>query len=83
MGILAWIVSGLIVGALAKLVMPGKDPGGIIVTIVLGIVGSLLGGFLGQAVGLYGPGQAAGWIVSIIGAVIVLAIYRMITGKKA
>ncbi len=83
MGILAWIVSGLIVGALAKLVMPGKDPGGIIVTILLGIVGSMLGGFIGQALGFYQRGQAAGWIVSIIGAVIVLAIYRMVTKKSA
>jgi len=82
MGILSWIVFGLIVGALAKLVMPGRDPGGIIITIVLGIVGSMLGGFLGQALGWYRAGEPAGWIVSIIGAIIVLAIYRAVTGKR-
>ena len=76
MGILSWIVAGLIIGVLAKLVMPGDDPGGIILTIVLGIVGAMLGGGIGHALGLYAPGQPAGWIMSIIGAVILLAIYR-------
>lgn len=81
MGILGWIVFGLVVGALAKLVMPGRDPGGIIVTMLLGIVGSLLGGFLGQALGLYGQNDAAGFFMSLLGAVVVLAIYRMAMGR--
>jgi uncharacterized membrane protein YeaQ/YmgE (transglycosylase-associated protein family) len=77
------IISGLIVGALAKLVMPGKDPGGIIVTLLLGIAGSLLAGYLGQAMGMYQPGQAAGWIMSILGAIVLLALYRMLFVKRA
>lgn len=83
MGILSWILFGLIVGALAKLVMPGKDPGGIIVTMLLGIVGSLLGGFIGQAMGFYSQGQGAGWLMSILGAIVVLAIYRMMFARRA
>jgi uncharacterized membrane protein YeaQ/YmgE (transglycosylase-associated protein family) len=83
MGLLSWIVSGLIIGALAKLVMPGKDPGGIIVTILLGIAGAVLGGAIGRMLGVYAPGQAAGWIVSIAGAVLLLALYRrMVVPKK-
>jgi uncharacterized membrane protein YeaQ/YmgE (transglycosylase-associated protein family) len=82
MSILWTIIIGLIVGALAKLVMPGKDPGGIIITILLGIVGAFVGSFLGRALGLYAEGQAAGWIMSLIGAIIVLAIYRMVAGRR-
>jgi uncharacterized membrane protein YeaQ/YmgE (transglycosylase-associated protein family) len=67
MEILSWILFGLVVGALAKLVMPGDDPGGIIVTILLGIAGALLGGFLGRALGLIGENQAAGWIAAFAG----------------
>jgi uncharacterized membrane protein YeaQ/YmgE (transglycosylase-associated protein family) len=81
-GILGWIIFGLIVGALAKLVMPGKDPGGIIVTMLLGIVGAVIGGYLGRALGFYQPGQPAGWIMSILGAILVLAIYRMVAGRR-
>jgi uncharacterized membrane protein YeaQ/YmgE (transglycosylase-associated protein family) len=76
--ILGWIIFGLIVGALAKLVMPGRDPGGIIVTIVLGIVGALLGGWLGRAIGLYGPNEAAGFVMALIGALILLGLYRLL-----
>jgi uncharacterized membrane protein YeaQ/YmgE (transglycosylase-associated protein family) len=83
MGILGWILFGLIVGALAKLVMPGRDPGGIIVTILLGIAGALLGGFVGQAMGFYGPGEAAGFLMSFIGAVVLLALYRMMVRRRA
>jgi uncharacterized membrane protein YeaQ/YmgE (transglycosylase-associated protein family) len=83
MAILSWIVFGLVVGVLAKFVMPGRDPGGIIVTILLGIAGSVVGGFVGQALGLYAEGQAAGWIVSILGAVVLLVVYRMLAGRKA
>jgi uncharacterized membrane protein YeaQ/YmgE (transglycosylase-associated protein family) len=82
MGILGWILFGLIVGALAKLVMPGRDPGGIIVTILLGIAGAVLGGFVGQALGLYGEGDAAGFLMSFLGAVILLALYRMVIGRR-
>jgi uncharacterized membrane protein YeaQ/YmgE (transglycosylase-associated protein family) len=82
MGILGWIIFGLIIGSLAKLVMLGNDLGGIIVTMALGIVGSLLGGFLGQALGLYGPNDAAGFFMSLLGAVLLLAIYRMATGRR-
>lgn len=77
-GILGWIVFGLIVGALAKLIMPGKDPGGIIVTILLGIAGAVVAGFLGQLAGLYAAGDAAGLIMSVIGAVLLLLAYRML-----
>ena len=83
MSILTWIIIGLVVGALAKFVMPGKDPGGIVVTILLGIGGALLGGVLGRALGLYEPGQPAGWIVSILGAVLLLAGYRAVVGRAA
>jgi uncharacterized membrane protein YeaQ/YmgE (transglycosylase-associated protein family) len=82
MGILGWILFGLIVGALAKLVMPGRDPGGIIVTMLLGIAGAVLGGFVGRALGLYGEGEAAGFVMSFIGAVVLLALYRMIVGRR-
>jgi len=83
MTILGWAIFGLIVGAIAKLIMPGKDPGGIIVTMLLGVAGALIGGYLGQAMGWYGPGEAAGFIVSVIGAIVLLALYRMLFAKKA
>lgn len=72
------ILIGLVVGALAKFIMPGKDPGGIIITILLGIVGSLVANFLGSLVGLYGQGERAGLIASVLGAVLVLWLYRRI-----
>jgi uncharacterized membrane protein YeaQ/YmgE (transglycosylase-associated protein family) len=83
MHILGWILFGLIVGALAKLVMPGRDPGGIIVTMLLGIAGALLGGFLGRALGFYGENQAAGFVMSFVGAVILLVIYRFLVGRRS
>jgi uncharacterized membrane protein YeaQ/YmgE (transglycosylase-associated protein family) len=83
MAVIGWIVFGLIVGALAKLVMPGRDPGGIIVTMLLGIAGALLGGFVGRAMGFYGPGEAAGWLMSFLGAVILLMLYRMLVRRRA
>jgi uncharacterized membrane protein YeaQ/YmgE (transglycosylase-associated protein family) len=82
MGILGWILFGLVIGALAKLVMPGRDPGGIIVTMLLGIAGAVLGGFVGQAMGFYGEGEAAGWVVSFFGAVALLLLYRMFAGRR-
>jgi len=82
MGILAWIVFGLVVGIIAKLLMPGRDPGGFIVTMLLGIAGALLGGFIGRAMGFYGPSQTAGWLMSILGAIVLLAIYRMMVRRS-
>jgi len=82
MGILTWILFGLVVGIIAKLLMPGKDPGGFIVTILIGIAGALLGGFIGRAIGFYGPNQSAGWIISILGAVILLLLYRLIARPR-
>lgn len=82
MGILGWIVFGLIVGAIAKLLMPGRDPGGIIVTMVLGIVGALLGGFIGRALGMYSADEPAGFIMALVGAVLVLFIYRISIGRS-
>jgi uncharacterized membrane protein YeaQ/YmgE (transglycosylase-associated protein family) len=82
-GFLVMIVLGLIIGAVAKLVMPGDDPGGIIVTILLGIAGALVGGFLGRALGLYQEGQAAGFVMSVVGALVLLFVYRMFTRARA
>jgi uncharacterized membrane protein YeaQ/YmgE (transglycosylase-associated protein family) len=82
MAILSWILFGLVVGVIAKLLMPGRDPGGFIVTILLGIAGALIGGFIGRAMGFYGPNQSAGWIVSILGAIILLALYRMMVRRR-
>ena len=82
MGILTWIVFGLVVGIIAKLLMPGRDPGGFIITILLGIAGALLGGFIGRAMGFYGPNQGAGWLLAILGAVILLALYRMVARRR-
>lgn len=80
---LGWIFFGLIVGIVAKLLMPGRDPGGFIVTILLGIVGALLGGFIGQAAGLYGPNEPAGFVMSLLGAILVLFVYRRLVGRRA
>lgn len=77
-GILGWIMFGLIVGIVAKLMMPGRDPGGFIVTALLGIAGALVGGFLGRAMGLYGPEDPAGFFMSLLGAVVLLFAYRKI-----
>ena len=82
MGILSWILFGLVVGIIAKLLMPGRDPGGFIVTILLGIAGALVGGFIGRAMGFYGQNQGAGWLMSILGAIILLALYRMLVGRR-
>jgi uncharacterized membrane protein YeaQ/YmgE (transglycosylase-associated protein family) len=77
MEFLTWIIAGLVIGAIAKLVMPGDDPGGIIVTMLLGIVGAILGGGIGRALGMYDPGEPAGWLMSIVGALLLLAVYRL------
>jgi uncharacterized membrane protein YeaQ/YmgE (transglycosylase-associated protein family) len=83
LSILGWIIFGLIIGAIAKFLMPGRDPGGFIVTILLGIVGALLGGFLGRAMGFYGPEEAAGWVMALIGAMILLLLYRLLVARRA
>ena len=81
--VLIWtLIIGLIVGAVAKLLMPGKDPGGIIITMLLGIAGSFVGTFIGRALGLYRNEASAGFIVSVIGAIILLLIYRMFRGRR-
>ena len=82
MEVLQWILFGLVVGALAKLVMPGRDPGGIIVTILIGIAGALLGGFLGRALGFIGPDEQAGWIAAFVGAILLLLLYRLVAGRR-
>ena len=76
-------VIGLVAGALAKLIMPGKDPGGIIVTILLGIAGSLVAGFVGRALGWYQAGESAGLIMSVVGAILLLIIYRLFRRSSA
>ena len=82
-GIVGWILFGLVVGVIAKLIMPGRDPGGLIVTILLGIVGAVVGGFIGRSLGYYGPQQTAGWLMSIAGAIVVLMIYRLLFRSRA
>jgi len=83
MSFILWLLFGLVVGVIARLLMPGRDPGGFFVTILLGIAGSFVGGFIGRAVGLYQSGQrTGGWILSIIGAIILLAIYRVIARRR-
>jgi uncharacterized membrane protein YeaQ/YmgE (transglycosylase-associated protein family) len=81
--LLIWAIFGLVVGALAKLIMPGNDPGGIIVTILIGIVGSVLGAYIGRALGLYAPGQPAGFLMSILGAILLLFLYRQFSRTRA
>jgi uncharacterized membrane protein YeaQ/YmgE (transglycosylase-associated protein family) len=82
-GVLGWILFGLIVGAIAKLLMPGRDPGGFIITMTLGIAGALLGGFLGRAVGWYGPNDTAGFFMSLMGAIALLFLYRLLFVRRA
>jgi uncharacterized membrane protein YeaQ/YmgE (transglycosylase-associated protein family) len=82
MEILSWIVFGLVIGIIAKVLMPGRDPGGFIVTTLLGVAGAMIGGFVGRAMGFYGEGQTAGWLMSILGAVLLLAIYRMMVRRR-
>ena len=77
------IVVGLIVGALAKFLMPGRDPGGVIVTILIGIAGSVIAGFLGRSIGWYAEGEPVGFIASILGAVVLLFVYRALTGRTS
>jgi uncharacterized membrane protein YeaQ/YmgE (transglycosylase-associated protein family) len=79
---LGWIVFGLIVGLVAKLLTPGRDPGGFIVTMILGIVGAVVGGMIGRALGWYGPNEGAGFLMSLLGAVLLLVLYRKVFAKR-
>jgi uncharacterized membrane protein YeaQ/YmgE (transglycosylase-associated protein family) len=81
-GIIGWIVIGLLAGGIAKLLMPGKDPGGCIITILLGIAGALVAGWIGPAIGWYGTNEGAGFIAAIVGAFILLFIYRLIARRR-
>lgn len=81
--LIAVAVIGLVVGALAKFIMPGNDPGGIFITMLLGIAGAFLGTYLGRAIGHYGPDQSAGFLMSLLGAIILLGLYRVIRGRSA
>lgn len=82
MDLLMTLLIGLVVGALAKFLMPGDDPGGIIITIIIGIAGAFVAKFIGGALGMYSEGEAAGWIMSVLGAMLLLFIYRMIKKKR-
>jgi uncharacterized membrane protein YeaQ/YmgE (transglycosylase-associated protein family) len=82
MGVIGWIVFGLIVGIVAKFLMPGRDPRGFVITGIIGIVGALLGGYLGRAVGWYREGEPVGFVVAVIGSIILLALYRLLAGRR-
>ena len=81
-GVIGWIIFGLFVGAIAKLLMPGRDPGGFLITMLLGMAGAGIGGWLGRSLGMYGPGEPAGFFMALIGAVALLALYRMFISPK-
>jgi uncharacterized membrane protein YeaQ/YmgE (transglycosylase-associated protein family) len=83
MSIIGWILFGLVVGVVAKLLMPGRDPGGMIVTVLLGIVGALIGGFIGRLLGWYGESDPVGFIMAVIGAILVLFTYRKVSGPSS
>jgi uncharacterized membrane protein YeaQ/YmgE (transglycosylase-associated protein family) len=76
-------IIGIVVGAVAKFLMPGKDPGGIFITMIIGIAGSIIATFIGQSIGWYQPGQAAGFIMSVVGAIVLLILYRVIRGAMS
>ena len=82
MSIIGWILIGLVVGIVGKLLMPGRDPGGFILTTLLGITGALVGGFIGRLLGLYGEGEPAGFLMAVVGSVVLLVIYRLIAGRR-
>jgi uncharacterized membrane protein YeaQ/YmgE (transglycosylase-associated protein family) len=81
MHIIGWIVFGLIVGIVAKFLMPGRDPGGFVITALLGMVGAVVGGFVGRMIGLYGEGDPIGFIMAVLGSIIVLVVYRVTMGR--
>ena len=81
MSIIITIILGLIIGVIAKFLMPGREPGGFVITVLLGIGGSMLANFLGSSIGFYNQGDTAGFIASVIGAMIILAVYRVVSGR--
>jgi uncharacterized membrane protein YeaQ/YmgE (transglycosylase-associated protein family) len=83
MSIIGWIFFGLIVGIVGKLLMPGRDPGGFVITILLGIAGALVGGFVGRALGMYGEGDPVGFLMAVAGSIILLFLYRAVAGRSA
>jgi uncharacterized membrane protein YeaQ/YmgE (transglycosylase-associated protein family) len=83
MAIIGWILFGLVVGIIGKFLMPGRDPGGIVVTILLGIGGALLGGWVGQAMGFYREGEPAGFIMAVLGSILLLFLYRIFAGRRS
>jgi uncharacterized membrane protein YeaQ/YmgE (transglycosylase-associated protein family) len=82
MSIIGWILFGLVVGIVGKLLMPGRDPGGFIITILLGIGGALIGGFAGQSLGFYREGEPAGFIMAVVGSIVLLLLYRLFVGSR-
>jgi len=82
MGILWTILIGFVVGLVAKFLMPGRDPAGFIITVIIGIVGSVIATYLGRFMGFYQVGESAGFIAAVLGAIILLAVYRAVTGKR-
>jgi uncharacterized membrane protein YeaQ/YmgE (transglycosylase-associated protein family) len=82
MSIIGWILFGLVVGIVGKLLMPGRDPGGFILTILLGIAGALLGGFVGQSLGFYQEGEPAGFLMAVVGSIVLLLLYRLFVGRR-
>jgi uncharacterized membrane protein YeaQ/YmgE (transglycosylase-associated protein family) len=82
MSVIGWIFFGLIVGIVGKLLMPGRDPGGFILTILLGVAGALLGGFIGQSLGFYQQGEPAGFVMAVLGSIILLLLYRLLAGRR-
>ena len=82
MSIIGWILFGLVVGIVAKFLMPGRDPGGFIVTILLGIAGALLGGYIGRAAGWYGEGDPVGFLVAVLGSIVLLLLYRLLVRRS-
>jgi uncharacterized membrane protein YeaQ/YmgE (transglycosylase-associated protein family) len=81
MHIIGWIVFGLVVGIVAKFLMPGRDPGGFVITALIGIVGAIVGGFVGRFIGLYREGDPVGFVMAVMGAIILLAVYRFTIGR--
>jgi uncharacterized membrane protein YeaQ/YmgE (transglycosylase-associated protein family) len=83
MGIIGWIFFGLLVGAVGKLLMPGRDPGGFVVTILLGIAGALVGGFLGRALGMYPEDDPVGFVMAVLGSIVLLVLYRLTFARRS
>jgi uncharacterized membrane protein YeaQ/YmgE (transglycosylase-associated protein family) len=82
MSIIGWILFGSVVGIVGKLLMPGRDPGGFILTILLGVSGALVGGFIGRLLGLYSEGEPAGFLMAVVGSIVLLVIYRLIVSRQ-